>query len=234
MKKALVFVLTICILTSFVAMAKSNDEFLSVRDDASMLSEATERYIYTQNHALGKKTDARIIVATIETAGEMSTYERAREIYDALGVHRIGRNNSVFILLCKEDKDYSIIVSDGINAVLTDSYAQKCLGECLEPDFAKGKYDDAVIKTFNAFANWYETEYNTSLELTEDLADYDAMIKNERRMELVRTIITIVLSAAAFVGAIWAIVRYRHRKKMQRLLKKRQERRRRYAQSLRG
>ena len=234
MKKILVLILTICIFTSGVALAKGSDEFLSVTDGAQMLSEATERYIYTQNRTLSKKTEARIIFATIATAGDKDTYTCAREMYDSLGIRRIGRNNSVFILLCKDEKDYSIIVADGINAVLTDSYAQKCLAEYMEKDFADGNYDDAVIKTFNAFAGWYEEEYSTSLELTEDLADYDAMIKDERRRELVRSIIIYTLSVAAFVAVVWAIVHYRRKKRMQRLLKKRQERRRRYTQSLRG
>lgn len=234
MKKIIAFILIIFIHTSGVALAKGTDEFLSVADGAQMLSEATERYIYTQNRALSKKTEARIIFATVESTGDLDTYACAAEMYDSLGVSHIGRNNSIFVLLCKEEKDYAIIVSDGINAALTDSKAQRYLAGYLEPDFDKGNYDDAVIKTFNSFAGWYEEEYSTSLELTEDLADYDAMIKDEHRREFIKKVVIIALSVAVFVFAIWALVRYRRKKRMQRLIKKRQERRRRYAQSLRG
>ena len=138
MKKIIAFILIIFIHTSGVALAKGTDEFLSVADGAQMLSEATERYIYTQNRALSKKTEARIIFATVESTGDLDTYACAAEMYDSLGVSHIGRNNSIFVLLCKEEKDYAIIVSDGINAALTDSKAQRYLAGYLEPDFDKG------------------------------------------------------------------------------------------------
>lgn len=232
--KKLLSILVIFVFAFSIVVQAASDTFLSVADEASVLSESTERYIYTQNRALSKATQARIIVAAVPTSGELSTYEYAQNMYKELGIDGIGRNNSVFILLCMDEKDYCHIVSEGISASLTDETAQKFLVDFLEKDFDKGKYDDAVIKTFNAFAGWYENEYNTKLELTEDMTDYDTMIQREKKMQKLRKIL-ITLAVVVFVaGFVFALVYFRRKKRMKNLLKKRQERRRRYAQSLHG
>jgi uncharacterized membrane protein YgcG len=68
MKKLLVFILIISMLSSVTAFA-DDEEFTSVSDGASILSEATERYIYTQNKILSDKAGARVIIATATDSG---------------------------------------------------------------------------------------------------------------------------------------------------------------------
>ena len=123
-------------------------------------------------------------------------------------------------------------MSDVISATLTEAYAQKCLVEYMDKDFEKGNYDDAVIKTFNAFAQWYQDEYRTELELTEDMGDYDDIIKSEKRIERIKKTVVILLLIIIAIVLFAVIGRHRRRKKEEKLLKKRQERRRRYRQSL--
>ncbi len=233
MKRIFIFVLIISILTSMPALAKE-EEFLSVSDGAGMLSEVTERYIYTQNKILSDKTGARIIIATAPESGELSVTEYAQNLYDELGVNRIGRNNCIFIFMCETEKDYCLKVSDGISAALTEAYAQSCLVDFMETDFEKGNYDKAVIKTFNAFALWYADKYRMELELTEDMSDYRNIIKTEKERKLLRTVLITAAAVVAFVIAVGALIRFRRKKREERLLRKRQERRRRYAQSLHG
>lgn len=234
MKKIVIMFLLIFSVVTVNTYAKKTEEFISTLDYAGIISDSAERYIYTQNKTLFKKTNARVVFATAEDTGEISAYDYAKELYDSLGIKNIGRNNSVFVFLCPGEKDYCIIVSDGISATLTESYAQKYLVKYMEKDFDKGNYDDAVIKTFNAFAQWYQEQYRTELDLTEDMGDYDDIIKNEKRMETIRKVVIIFAIVIAFVALCIFTGRRRRRKKEEKLLKKRQERRRRYSQSLRG
>lgn len=231
MKRILIFLIIFMFLLSCGVMAK--DEFLSVVDDALMISEETERYIYTRNKNLSEETGARIIFATVEDSRELSPTEYSNLMYEDLGVEHIGRNNCIFILLCKEDKDYCLKVSDGISAALTQSYAQKCLVDNLEEDFDKGDYDSAVIKTFNAFAGWYGQEYNIDMKLTEDMSGYKNIIKTEKEKKLLKNILIAVSIAVVVVVLIVLLVRHRRKKKKEKLLRRRRERRRRYTQALR-
>ena len=79
MKKLFVFILIISMLSSVTAFA-DDEEFTSVSDGASMLSEATERYIYTQNKILDKKSGARIIIVTATDSGELTITEYADKL----------------------------------------------------------------------------------------------------------------------------------------------------------
>ena len=233
MKKTFIFILIVSILFAIPAKARE-EEYISVSDGALVISEEVERYIYTQNKELEEKTGARIIFATISDSGENSVTDYADLLYKELGIGSIGRRNSVFVLLCMEENEYCIKLSDGISAALTESQAQKMLVKYMEKDFAKSDYDDAVLKTYNHLASWYEEEYDINLSLTEDLSDYKSMVKTEKERKLLKNIIITSLAVIAAGGALYALVRYRRKKRMQNLLKKRQERRRRYAQSLRG
>ncbi len=233
MKKLFLFILIISLVSS-VNVSAREEEFLSVWDAGSMLSEEAERYIYTQNKILSEKTGARIIIATAIETGELNVTDYAEKLFDEMEIKSIGRNNSILILLCKEEKEYCIKLSDGISAALTESYAQSCLSQFMEEDFAKGNYDDAVIKTFNEFANWYAKQYAVKLSLTEDMSDYKSIIKTEKERKLLKNVLITVGTVLAAGGALYALIHFRRKKRMQRLLKKRQERRRRYAQSLHG
>ena len=233
MKKIFLFILIISLVSS-VSVSAREEEFLSVWDGGSMLSEEAERYIYTQNKIISEKTGARIIIATTLETGELTVTGYAQKLFDDMGIKSIGRNNSILILLCKEEKEYCIKLSDGISAALTEGYAQSCLSQFMEDDFAKENYDDAVLKTFNEFANWYAKQYAVKLSLTEDMSDYKSIIKTEKERKLLKTVLITLGVILATGGALYALIHIRRKKRMQRLLKKRQERRRRYAQSLHG
>ncbi len=230
MKKFIFIMLLILSLSVGNAYAADDEDFTSTIDSAGILSEAVERYIYTGNKLLSEETGARIIVATAPETGELTVNEYAKQLYDELGISSIGRNNSVFIFICKDDKDYCLIVSEGISASLTQSYAQECLVKYMEDDFDKGNYDDAVVKTYNAFADWYRQKYRFELELTEDMTDYDNIVKTERKRRQLRTTLVVVFWVLVVVGGFMAIVRYRRRKRLEKLRQKRQERRKRYMQ----
>ena len=132
MKKIILIMFLILSLTFCSASAAEDEDFTSTVDSAGILSEAVERYIYTSNKLLSRETGARIIVATSQETGELTVNEYAKQLYDELGVSYMGRNNSIFIFISCEDKDYCLIVSEGISASLTESYAQKCLVEYME------------------------------------------------------------------------------------------------------
>lgn len=230
LKRIIAFFIIFIFLFSMPVSAKKTDDFLSVIDSAGILSEETERYIYTQNKQLSEETGARIIFLTAEDTDELSVNEYASKSFDDLGIKKLGRSNSVFVFICTGDRDYSLIVSPGINASLTDSYAQKCLVEYLEPDFEKGDYDKAVVRCFNAFGNWYSDTYSIDMEFTEDMTEYKSIIKTEKKQRKIRTIFKVIFWVALTVSLLYALIRYRREKRMKKLRQKRQERRKRYMQ----
>ena len=227
MKKLFVLLL---MLTMIFACAYAEDEFVSVADGADMISPAVEKYVLLQNRILSEETGARIIFATAEDTGELSTIEYARKMYEEMNVAAIGRKNCVFVFLNENARDYNVIVSSGISGALTDVYAQECLVQYMEEDFDKGDYDASVVKTFNAFGNWYMEKYGVKLKLTENMTGYNDIINNEKKEKELKIILIVVIGVSVATIIIWCIVYLRRKNRMEKLRKKRQERRKRYMQ----
>lgn len=225
MKKLINFLL---ILIMLFIPADAKDEFLSVYDEGALLSAPVEKYILTKNKLIFDKTEGRVVVATAISTGELSVTEYATKLYDELSVASLGRKNSVFLFICEESKDYHIIISESISAVLTGSMAQSFLADNMEEDFAKGDYDKAVIKTFNALADWYAEKYAFDADLTEDMSAYQDIIRIEKEEKQLKTILIVILVICTLAGSMWIAIWIRRKKRLTKLQKRRQERRKRY------
>lgn len=228
--KKLINAIIIFIMCLFIsAQASDIPENISVHDYAGVLSPATEKYIDLKNKELSEKCGAKIIFLTQNTTGELSLNEYAETVFDGWNIGSIGRSNSVFVLMSPEKEDYTIIVSEGISGALTDAYAQECLVNYMESDFDKENYDVAAVKTYNAFASWYNDNYkNVSLSLTDDLSEYEAMVDSEEK-EAHRKTVSAALAVIISVILILTVTMYvRRQLRLRRLRKKRLERRKQY------
>ena len=228
MKKLLNFLLII----SFIFMcayASEIPEIISVHDNAEILSDATKKYITAQNDELSKKCGAKIIFLTENLTDENSVKDFAKTIFNEWGIKSIGRNNSVFVFLCPNKSDYTVIVAEGISASLTNMLAEQNLIHYMEPDFDKKSYDDAVIKTYNAFASWYNTNYNNvSLNITEDLSEYEEIADYEKKEARIKTVGISAIIISAIIAAIIIAISVRRNLRMKRLERRRLERKKRY------
>ncbi len=227
MKKLINFLLILILIILFIP-AEAKDEFLSVYDEGSVISDPVEKYILTKNKLVFDETEGRIVVATAINTGELSVAEYATKLYDELGVESLGRKNNVFLFICEGSNDYHIIISEAISSVLTESMAQTILVDNMEEAFGRGDYDKAVIKTFNALAEWYAEKYAFNAELTEDMSAYQDIIRIEKEERQLKTILIVILVICTLAGALWIAIWIRRKKRLTKLQKRRQERRKRY------
>ena len=227
MKKILSLIIAFLLIFS-CASASKDEDFVSVSDNAGILSDAVERYIYTVNKDLHQKAGARIVFCTENSIGSSSCVEYADSLYSSMGISKIGRNNCVFVFVCKDDSDYTVKVGEGISGVLTDADAQRYLYKYMEKDFAKGNYDRAILKTFNAFGKWYAERYAIELSLTEDMTSFKNIVKTEHKKEKVRSFVITLACVVSVFLLFWIAAHIRRKRRMARIRRRRQERRRRY------
>ena len=195
-------------------------------DGAQVISKAAERYIDTQNRALSKKCGAQIIVATVKSTGELTLAEYADELYKNLGMKSFEKSNSVLIVMCTGKRDYTVIVSDGISRALTMSYAERCFAEYMEKDFSKKDYSADAVKTYNGFAKWYNDNYNNvSLEITDDLSEYESIIDSEEKKQHRRIVNRSAAVAVSVLAFVIIIMYVRRRLRIVKAQRKRRERR---------
>lgn len=228
MKRILnIIILIICL--CICAHASEIPENVSIHDNADVLSPATEKYIYTQNEELSQKCGAKIVFLTDNSTGENSVKDYASLIFDKWGIKSIGRENSVFVFMCPQKNDYTVLVADGISAALTNMYAEECLVNYMEDDFNEKNYDGAAIKTFNALASWYNENYNNvELSLSEDMSEYEAIVDSEEKEAHRKTISTTLAILIAIAAVIVISTRIKKQIRMKKLEKRRIERKKRY------
>lgn len=211
------------------AFAAEKEQFVSVADNAGVLTAAVEKYINTQNKMLSEKCGAKIVFVTANSSGELSLNEYADAVAAEWGINSGENPNSVLVVYCPAEHDYTAVASDAISRALTNVYLEKCLINYTEADFDAKNYSAAAVKTFNAIAGWYAEHYNgVELSLTEDMTDYESMVSSEEEAQHRKKVSRRVIVTSSVIFGITLALYIRRRLRILRFQKKRRERRMHY------
>lgn len=134
-----------------------------VQDEANVLQQSTKDEIVNINNNLYAATDAQIVVATVEFTGSMSTEQYATQLANDLHIGGAEKDNGVLLLLVTGAEDYWCLQGTGLERTLPTSSISLLLQQYMEPDFAVGKYDAGVQKTFAALADAVAGIYGVSV-----------------------------------------------------------------------
>lgn len=129
-----------------------------VTDFSEQLSKSTIEYLDKINNTLINKCDAElkfIIQNSTAWSGDLNSYAG-----EQFNFYQVRNRGMLFFILIPED--YTVAVGTDIyNAVGEQIY--NILDNDLEPSFASGDYDQAVIKTAESAARFYENHYNVNI-----------------------------------------------------------------------
>ena len=185
MKKFLyrIFVLILIFSTiTLSALAHLKPDDISFNDYSGVISDGVKNYVKSNNVQLFSKTKAKIIFVTTDTTNGATTLSYAKKLFTSWDIGNIGRNNSVFVVMCPDSKDYAVIQGKNINRILNDTVLYEIISKDFEPHFAKGDYDTAVLSLYNSLGKWYLDHYSDlSLNLDDDFKKY---IAGEKTAEL--------------------------------------------------
>ena len=118
-----------------------------VEDGADVLSKDTIRDVYQWNKKLSAEDAAALVVVTTDDLDGASIVDEASQWYEDKELN----DRSFLLLLSTGDEDYYTAYCDDLVEYLgygsnDYDYIQYLIGNYLEPDFADGKYDEAVQK----------------------------------------------------------------------------------------
>ncbi len=167
----IIFVLinSLCINT----FAHIKPEDVSVTDYSGVISQGVKDYIKSKNTVLFDKTGAKIIFVTTDLLNGLSPNEYAKSLYSSWNIDKLGRGNSVFVVISPNTKDYGITQGNNIKRVLTDDILYSKVLDDFEPYFSSDNIDVAVMSLYNSLGKWYEENYNgLSLNLDENIKIY--------------------------------------------------------------
>jgi uncharacterized membrane protein YgcG len=166
-----------------------------VEDGAGVLSKDTIRDVYQWNKELSAENAAALVVVTTDDLDGASIVDEANRWYEEKELN----DRSFLLLLSTGDEDYyTVYRGDDLVEYLgygsnDYDYIQYLIGNYLEPDFADGKYDEAV------------QEFGEQISLSMDVA-LEPVVENDVMAEYG------MFSLSLITLAVVAIVTYFRRK----------------------
>lgn len=125
-------------------------ENLYVADYAQVLETSTVNAIVRENESLFNETGAEIVIVTVDFLDGWDIADYAMEIGNQWGVGSEERQNGIVLLLAIGEDNYWATVSKGLENYISDGVLGDLLADYLEPQFAKGNYDQGVRDVFGA------------------------------------------------------------------------------------
>jgi len=138
--------------TAYAGVPKATEVFYC-NDFAGVLSDSTIRHITDANKRLEAASGAQIVVTTVDFTDGTDIASYSLKMLNEYGVGSREKNNGILLLLSIGDDDYYAQIGRGLEDYISGGAMDNLLYQYLEPDFAKGAYDEGVVKAFDAMVN---------------------------------------------------------------------------------
>ena len=142
----------------------SSTKFISENDEQEIVAAI----------ALAEKQTSGEIRVHIEETSSKPPYERAKEVFEMLGMHQTALKNGVLFYVCIQNKNFAILGDKGINEKVTSNFWDTTKDVVLE-NFKMGKFKDGLIagitKAGEQLKNYFPyDEVNDSNELSNEIS----------------------------------------------------------------
>lgn len=145
----LVALCALCVNASAQSLPQPTEEFY-VYDGANVLSEETRAHIVFCNAALEADCGAQIVLVTLDSVGDDDIMDYCYALMNQWGVGDARKQNGFMLLMEIQGEDYAWMPGTGLDLELSGGVVGQLVDEYLEPDFARGDYDAAARKFFDA------------------------------------------------------------------------------------
>lgn len=117
-----------------------------VEDRAGIIHDTIERNLNGYLQELEQKTDAQLIVLTINTTGDIPIETYAIELATKWKLGQKGKDNGVLVVIAKDDRAYRIETGYGLEGILPDSFCGTVGRTYFIPNFQKGNYGEGIYQ----------------------------------------------------------------------------------------
>ena len=130
----------------------SPSRYFYVYDGPSVLSLTTEDHIVEVNKRLYDACGAQIVIACVETTGDMEIADYAEKMFNQWKIGSREEKNGVLVLMSVAEENYYAVQGKGLENLLSSGTLKLMLDEYLEPHFAAKDYDAGALAIFDALA----------------------------------------------------------------------------------
>ncbi len=173
MKRLLTVLIVIVLVLSFspgIAFAQEYPEPTEkfyVNDFANVLDTETEQLVQSMGEKLYKKTNAQLVVVTVNSLEDGSIEDYALNLFREWGIGDKEKNNGVLLLLSLEDKISRIEVGYGLEGALPDGKTGRIQDEYMISWFKEGNYSEGIKNGYEVIVNEIYNEYGIEVENNE-------------------------------------------------------------------
>lgn len=137
------------------------------------LSENDEQEIVAAIALAEKQTSGEIRVHIEETSSKLP-YERAKEVFEMLGMHQTELKNGVLFYVCIQNKNFAILGDKGINEKVASNFWDTTKDVVLE-NFKMGKFKEGLVAGITSAGEQLRSHFpydeaNDSNELSNEIS----------------------------------------------------------------
>ena len=158
-----------------------------VDDFANVLSEETEKHIFTTSKKYHEDSGTQVVVVTIPSLDGRGIEDYTLDLARNWGIGSSQSNNGILILLALEEREIRIEVGYGLEGTITDSLSGRFIREVT---------DDLKANDFNT---GIRRLYDLVIGELEEPGMFDSNHKSNSNGSLTRTIIMIILLLILFI-----------------------------------
>ncbi len=155
-------------------VVRPNDDFWYL-DQANVFSEETEGIIFFANQALHKQSGAEIVVVAIDSTEGMGIEDYTYTLFNEWEIGG-SRYLGMVLLMAIEDENYFCMPGAMMGQYIDSATISDMLYEYLEPDFARGRYDQGAMNFFEAMYEKVVDTLNLDLSIASARIDYQSYI----------------------------------------------------------
>ncbi len=131
-------------------MVYLQDRTKYVNNPEGILGQSAVDSIDSRLYALEQETGIQTVVVVVGHIEGDDPYQFGQAIADKYGIGQKGKDNGLFVMLCTEDRSYTILTGDGLEGVLPDATCRRIQNRIMVPLLREGRWDDAMVTTIKA------------------------------------------------------------------------------------
>lgn len=109
-------------------------------------------------YGLERKTGTQTVVVVVKHIEGDDPYSFGQAVADRYGIGKKGTDNGLFVMLCTDDRSYTILTGDGLEGVLPDAICRRIQDQVMVPRLREGKWGEAMVATVHALVERIGTE----------------------------------------------------------------------------
>ncbi len=128
----------------------------SIYDGAHVLKDAEKHRIDDAINALEKKTQAQMMVVTIQTLDGMSVEDWSNKLFNRIGVGHKGQDDGALFVFAMQEHKSRLEVGPGLQDRITDARATAILRDRVGPQFRSGAFGAGILEGVQVAATYIE------------------------------------------------------------------------------